>query len=138
MIKLKNAIEKIISCKIDQGHINMAAKSENGLYYNIDCKIEDLDSIRVALNSNGSGTLYIPITQMDISYKKDLIISVVTRTIKKEIKKNDTDFYIIMNKETCNELYKNKETSPNTSILIYEGHKVLIDNSLEFGRVIFR
>ena len=52
---------------------------------------------------------------------------------------NNEDFYIIMNKETCDELYKNNETSSDAPlIMVYEGHKVLIDNSLGFGKVVFR
>lgn len=52
---------------------------------------------------------------------------------------NNEDFYIIMNKETCDKLYKNNETSSDAPlIMVYEGHKVLIDNSLGFGKVVFR
>ncbi len=135
-------IEEVLDINLSENKIILNAKMNDGEVYDISFYLNlNKQNNKISVEKDYDASyLKLPVSKLTIGFNKEYAIERVIKDIEDYVyHHNNEDFYIIMNKETCDELYKNNETSSDAPlIMVYEGHKVLIDNSLGFGKGVFR
>ena len=135
-------IKKIIECKAIDGYIRITVKASDEKFYDINYRLGDLSDLFFIIEHNKS-FLNVPVDKIDIQINKEHTIDHVIEDIVTHLffHRND-DFYIVMSSET---LYfiKTRDFIPGGKKCdiynnYYNGHTILIDDSLQFGEVVFR
>ena len=135
-------IKKIIECKAIDGYIRITVKASDEKFYDINYRLGDLSDLSFMIEHNKS-FLNVPVDKIDIQINKEHTIDHVIEDIVTHLffHRND-DFYIVMSSKT---LYfiKTRDFIPGGKKCdiynnYYNGHTILIDDSLQFGEVVFR
>lgn len=140
-------IKELVDVNLSENKIIFTAEMNDGKVYDISTPLGwDEQNKRVLIETDYDEARYLKIPLLkttDISINKDYTICRTIDKIKTEIENNKTDFYVIVSNDTLDKIRVNIDTvsyrdDVKGMICHYNGYKVLIDNSLGFGDVIFR